>query len=598
MSGEKKQLTFKLGEKKYTYKGYEDRQELDFFEMFVKMRKESTPEEVEECFRQNFPDSNRERDEIAKMYRREKKKQEEKKAKRERREREKQREEKRKDSSSSGEEHDARKARATPPAVPPLQVPAPATERRVDPVPPASHSHMSKQERDDLHKFIEDVLNEDEGSLNVPPEIYTARPTEPPQTTARGGNFSVKIQMEGSETHKIVSISRQTQHSDLVAAVEKRFGTNLVLSFEDTDGDKVEVDDDDTLEFFIEAIELSDRQGQSKRPKLQCAPKREIRDDAFTTIENPVRAPPAVPAAKTEGGESQRQLARNLRTLTGHGAAVYCCSLRGNLILSASRDRTLRTWDARTGVQRNLFKGHNGFVLSCDISPQESHIVSSSDDYMCRIWNTHTGKKVVSLKGHSDKVYCVQYSPSGQHVVSGSCDRSCRIWTSEGKPVQVLRGHALAVFSCGFSKDGKTVASASDDKMLKLWDWQTTQDCIMTLPGHTGTVWSVGFSPNDNYLVSSSMDHEIKIWDRRKGKEVHSLDGHLTPIHHAIFSTCGKNVISCARDWTVKIWDATTGAVRDTVTGHKNTVYHVAASRDMLVSASLDETVKVWALDL
>eukprot|EP01062_Namystynia_karyoxenos_P030928 TRINITY_DN22_c0_g1_i3.p1 TRINITY_DN22_c0_g1~~TRINITY_DN22_c0_g1_i3.p1 ORF type:complete len:593 (+),score=132.99 TRINITY_DN22_c0_g1_i3:169-1947(+) len=310
-------------------------------------------------------------------------------------------------------------------------------------------------------------------------------------------------------------------------------------------------------------------------------------------------APTPGQAAEQRGEERSESSAQLQTVFTGHSAAIYSCALSsmGNRLVSASRDRTLRIWDARNGQQLQKLVGHSTFVLSCDYSPNDSHVVSSSDDQTCKIWNAQTGKKLLTLKGHTDKVYCVRYSPTAQHVVSASCDRTCKVWNTETAcRIQTLKGHTLATFSCCFSRDGRLIASASDDRTVKIWDWRGSQESIGTLSGHTGTVWSVSFSPDDKYLLSTSMDHTMKLWDQRMRMELRTMAGHLTPVHHAVFSRDGSRVVSCARDWLVKVWDVNSGECRETLAGHQNTVHHVTVSNDLIVSCSLDETLRSWTL--
>ena len=61
----------------------------------------------------------------------------------------------------------------------------------------------------------------------------------------------------------------------------------------------------------------------------------------------------------------------------------------------------------------------------------------------------------------------------------------------------------------------------------------------------------------------------------------------------------GKQAVSASRDQTLKVWDLDTGLERRTLSGHTSAVYAVAVTPDgkQAVSASFDNTLKVWDLE-
>ena len=68
-----------------------------------------------------------------------------------------------------------------------------------------------------------------------------------------------------------------------------------------------------------------------------------------------------------------------IRTLRGHTDVVYGCAISpaGDTIVSASDDKTLKVWDARTGEERRTLRGHTDEVHGCAISPSGDYIVSA-----------------------------------------------------------------------------------------------------------------------------------------------------------------------------------------------------------------------------
>jgi WD40 repeat protein len=112
-------------------------------------------------------------------------------------------------------------------------------------------------------------------------------------------------------------------------------------------------------------------------------------------------------------------------------------------------------------------------VLSAACSPNGSHIVSGSHDRTIRIWDAKTGLTLgTPLKGHTAGVLSVAYSSDGQCIISGSADRTIRIWDARtgsviGKP---LTGHSDLIWSVVYSPNDRHIASASEDGTIRVWD--------------------------------------------------------------------------------------------------------------------------------
>ncbi|KAG5485841.1 hypothetical protein CUR178_07433 [Leishmania enriettii] len=463
---------------------------------------------------------------------------------------------------------------------------------------------MSDKERDDLNDFIRQVLEQpapDVAALlreEPKPRNGPEETTELALTARTSGKIPVYLQEENNSGTKLIYATGTTTFEDFSAIVEKKFGRKMMMSFYEGD-DVIQLDDDDVLAMYLEMT----MQGDPKKIRLICSTPesrpQEI-DDRLTENRQQGGIGSQTAATKAKAYTTGELSVTEDRTYSGHSLAVYCCcfSPKGDLFVTASRDRSVRVWNLRSGSCTVMKGGHNGFVLSCDFSPKGNRIVSSSDDRTIKLWNTSTCTKIATLKGHEDKVYCVKYNPGGEYIVSGSCDNTVRVWNAETQSKLVtLKGHTLAVFSCAFSHrdNGKYVVSGSDDRMVKIWDWVAGKE-IRSLVGHIGTVWTVTFSYSDKYILSGSMDYELILWDAATGTRLRSMDGHKTSVHHAIFSEDDKYIFSCSRDSSVMVWRTDNGEHLETILGHLSTVYHMDIRNDKLLTSSLDDKVKLWTI--
>jgi len=71
-------------------------------------------------------------------------------------------------------------------------------------------------------------------------------------------------------------------------------------------------------------------------------------------------------------------------------------------------------------------------VYQCAFSADGRLLVSASKDATVKCWEVESGKMTASgdLGGHEGEVFAVDWAPDGKRVGSGSRDKTVRIWTN------------------------------------------------------------------------------------------------------------------------------------------------------------------------
>lgn len=159
-----------------------------------------------------------------------------------------------------------------------------------------------------------------------------------------------------------------------------------------------------------------------------------------------------------------------------HDASTNSIRFLGSgAVVTASSDKSLRSWDAGTQRLLRTFLGHSAEVMSLAVSSNGSLIASASRDRTVRIWDSASGQELRKLTGHSDVVFDVRFAPDDLQLASASKDGTVRLWNKEtGQAIRILRGHAGAVYAIDYSTGGSLLASGGgDDRTLRLWDTST-----------------------------------------------------------------------------------------------------------------------------
>jgi WD40 repeat protein len=112
------------------------------------------------------------------------------------------------------------------------------------------------------------------------------------------------------------------------------------------------------------------------------------------------------------------------------------------LVVSGSRDSTLRVWNIETGECTETLSGHVAAVRC--VQYDGCRVVSGAYDYLVRVWDPVEGQCLHILQGHTNRVYSLQFD--GVHIVSGSLDTSIRVWNADsGRCIHTLTGISLVV---------------------------------------------------------------------------------------------------------------------------------------------------------
>lgn len=153
----------------------------------------------------------------------------------------------------------------------------------------------------------------------------------------------------------------------------------------------------------------------------------------------------------------------------------------------------------------------------------------------------------------------------------------------------VLRGHGGPVRALAVRPEARELVSGSFDSTVIVWDLQRSA-AKRVLRFHEGAVNAVAGMPGDCF-ASGGEDRRVAVWCGQADKPARILDGHEAPI--TALAASGQMLASASFDGTVRVWDLAGAAAADVIHRHKGaaTALGVIERGGVVVSAGGDGAV-------
>eukprot|EP00887_Chlorella_sp_A99_P002946 scaffold24.g2946.t1 len=178
-----------------------------------------------------------------------------------------------------------------------------------------------------------------------------------------------------------------------------------------------------------------------------------------------VPAPPRCRAGRAKGPSGRGRGAVHVRP-----QSVLMTS-DGSRVVTLSKDRTGRVWDANSGLCLAVLAGHTDSVLGGCINDAARLLATHSFDNTVRLWSLDSGACVKTVHA-GDAVQQLALSPDGWKVAAALAGSAgilvCDI--DDAAPRPPWKAHAAEVTGLAFSFDSSELVSCSLDGTVRVWD--------------------------------------------------------------------------------------------------------------------------------
>jgi WD40 repeat protein len=297
------------------------------------------------------------------------------------------------------------------------------------------------------------------------------------------------------------------------------------------------------------------------------------------------------------------------RYVPGGPAGRVAYSPDRRVLASAQQGGDVLLWDARSGRQLGLLRGHRDLVNQVVFSADGRSLATAGKDRTVKLWSLATRRQTAraTLKRDLTPVRSLAYSPDAKTLAVADCPidggGTVTLWDLVTRRLKAtLDEHERGVVTVVFSPDGTSLASGSCDGTIRIWEVATGK-CRHELAGLSG-VTELAYSPDGRLLASAGEGIFVTLWDVETGREVSRLTDLRWPVNCVAFSPDGTLLVTGggtpdkrpgARG-ELKVWDVAKQSVVATLDGHAGAVLAVCFSPDglELAAGGVDEMICLW----
>ncbi len=168
--------------------------------------------------------------------------------------------------------------------------------------------------------------------------------------------------------------------------------------------------------------------------------------------------------------------------------------------------------DVTTGNVQFELRGHQSHVRSITYV-DERVIATGSYDKTIRLWNAQTGVQISQLGQPTDELRTIAVSPNGQYLLSGSASPNCRLWDlAEMKEVALFHSPNFICPNVCFSRDGEFFLTGRWDGIVRIREVasQRLRAAVMV-----SALRALDMSPDNSLLLGCSDKPVLQAVDLR-----------------------------------------------------------------------------------
>lgn len=245
-----------------------------------------------------------------------------------------------------------------------------------------------------------------------------------------------------------------------------------------------------------------------------------------------------------------------------------------SILYSGGRDGAICAWDLNVDLRPAEEREGYGSLAGLDDGPPAPKPATAFRQ---------------QVQAHTHWINDITLAHNNEALVSASSDISVKVWrpaAQDATPPQTIGLHSDYVKCLASpSPSANWVASGGLDRKINLWDLNSAGKTLQIAVGEDestakGSVYAL--AATNSMIAGGGPESIVRVWDSRSGKRITKFVGHTDNIRDILIAKEGDTIMTASSDQTVKVWSMTAGRCMYTLTMHNDSVWSLFSDHPQL----------------
>jgi WD40 repeat protein len=194
----------------------------------------------------------------------------------------------------------------------------------------------------------------------------------------------------------------------------------------------------------------------------------------------------------------------------------------GTLLAAGGADNAIRIFRTEKWEPVATVQQHADWVTSLKFSSANTKVLSASRDRTVRIYDAESGDLETTYPGHGAAVFAAEFL-SDEMAISGGKEKTVHLWEIKDAKKQKEFSEAGSEINALLAIGDSFFAASADEKVRQY----STKDrkLVRTFSGNADSIYALAYNPRSEQLAAGTYRGVVKIWNAKDGSLEQSFVG-------------------------------------------------------------------------